>query len=400
MANDIDPHLCTHIMHSFAKIKGGVIATTEWNDAKILRDLTNLKRKNPKLKILVAIGGWTFGVKLFTEIGSTRKHRAVFIESAIRFVRRHRLDGIDLDWEYPAHRKSPATDKQKFTLLCQELREAIDQEKLTSGRNRLLLTAAVGASKSIAHTAYEISEISQSLDFINLLTYDFYGYYNGETGHHAALVGTLEQPNSVQAAVEYWISQGAPTNKLVLGLGTYGRTYTLSHAVDNGLKASVSGAGNPGKYTKEKGVLAYYEICSLDDLTVIEAKDSPVQASYGYVGTQWIAFDNTASMLLKVDFAKDQGLRGVMFWTLDLDDFKGKFCKAGKYPLMNAVKKRLESSEPPLTSVKPSPLKIQHTAPKKKQQPLIVQRPKAPTKQILQPLGMKNKSGKYSNLFR
>ena len=332
-------------MHSFAKIKGGVIATTEWNDNKILSGLTRLKQKNPNLKILVAIGGWTFGVKLFSEMASTRKHREVFIKSVIRFVRKHDLDGVDLDWEYPAHRKTPATDMQKFTLLCKELKEAIDTERLSAGRNRLLFTAAVGASQSIAQKAYDIFEISRYLDFINLLSYDFYGYYNGETGHHAALVGTVDQPNSVRAAVEYWVGQGAPRNKLVLGLGTYGRTYTLSHAVEHGLKAPASGAGEPGKYTKEKGFLAYYEICTLD-MKVVEAKDSPVRSSYGYLGTQWIAFDNPASMQLKVDYAKAESLGGVMFWTLDLDDFSGKFCNAGKYPLMNSVKKRLESSEP------------------------------------------------------
>ena len=78
------------------------------------------------------------------------------------------FDGLDLDWEYPAHRGSPPEDKDRFTTLCRELKNVYKEKGL-------LLTAAVAAAPSKASNAYDIFAISQELDFINLMAYDIYG---------------------------------------------------------------------------------------------------------------------------------------------------------------------------------------------------------------------------------
>jgi chitinase len=62
------------------------------------------------------------------------------------------------------------------------------------------------------------------------------------------------------SAIQYWIQQGAPKDKLNLGIGTYGRTFTLQNARNNGVGASTKGAGKPGPYTKEAGYLGYNEV--------------------------------------------------------------------------------------------------------------------------------------------
>lgn len=71
-------------------------------------------------------------------------------------------------------------------------------------------------------------------------------------------------------AMNYWKSQGAPAEKLIVGFPTYGNTFTLRSAANHGVGAPIAGAGTPGKYTQEPGELAYFEVHFL--ITVIQNK--------------------------------------------------------------------------------------------------------------------------------
>jgi chitinase len=65
-------------------------------------------------------------------------------------------------------------------------------------------------------------------------------------------------------SAEYWASLGAPKSKLVIGLPTYGRCFTLSNPSGGiGLGSAASGPCTAGTYTREAGFLAYYEVHEL-----------------------------------------------------------------------------------------------------------------------------------------
>lgn len=65
------------------------------------------------------MGGWNFGTEKMTAMLATEANRKEFVETTIDFLRLWRFDGLDLDFEYPGSRGSPAGDKQLFTELVQ-----------------------------------------------------------------------------------------------------------------------------------------------------------------------------------------------------------------------------------------------------------------------------------------
>ncbi|KAM9612762.1 chitotriosidase-1 [Trichechus inunguis] len=373
LPKDVDPNLCTHLIYAFAGMDNNhQLSVIRWNDKTLYKDFNGLKKMNPKLKTLLAIGGWNFDTQKFTSMVATANNRRTFINSAIKFLRKYDFDGLDLDWEYPGSRGSPASDKQRFTALVQELGDTFRQEAQSSGKERLLLSAAVPSARVYVDAGYEVDKIAQNLDFINLMAYDFHGTWEKITGHNSPLYKRQGESSAaaevnVDFAVRYWLQRGAPANKLILGMPTYGRTFTLASSSDTGVGAPATGPGTPGPFTKEGGVLAYYEVCSWKGATKVRIQDQKVP--YAFQGNQWVGFDDVESFKTKVSYLKQKGLGGAMVWTLDLDDFTGSFCNQGRHPLIRTLRQKLSlpyvlsgTREPEvLTADKPSETERGHS---------------------------------------
>ena len=195
---------------------------------------------------------------------------------------------------------------------------------LRLGPKNLAFTAAVAAPEATASNSYDIAAISKELDFIHIMTYDLHGYWDEKTGMHTALKDPSNPKLSVEGTVDYWLKSGCPANKLVLGLGTYGKSFTLSNPSQNGVNAASQGGGQAGPYTKQAGFLGYNEICEkLKNKELTEVFDNTLQVPYAFKGNQWVGYDNVKSIELKTEFALRKGLAGVMIWSIETDDFKG-----------------------------------------------------------------------------
>jgi chitinase len=84
------------------------------------------------------------------------------------------------------------------------------------------------------------------------MTYDYAGAWAGKTDFNAPIL-------PIDAAVKYWINQGADKSKLILGIPLYGKTFTLLNAANNGIGAAISGDGLAGP-AGNAGTLGYNEV--------------------------------------------------------------------------------------------------------------------------------------------
>lgn len=310
--NEVAASKLTRINYAFANLKEGEIVEGFSHDRENFQILNGLKQQNPALQVLVSVGGWTWSGG-FSDMALTRESRKKFIDSAVRFVRRYHLDGIDIDWEYPG---SPgignpfrSQDKQNYTALLQELRGALDTESKTLGRT-LFTSVATGASPNFL-TNTEMNQVQRYVDSVNLMSYDYYeADSDSTTGHNAPLYANPADPKHVSddESVSLYEKAGVPAQKIVLGVPFYGHAWADVNAKNHGLF-------QPGKKTNLEA--DYKAIAgTLLKNGFIRYWDSASSAPYLYnpASRTFVSFDDAESMDLKCQYVLKHRLRGVMFW--------------------------------------------------------------------------------------
>ena len=313
--SQIDANKLTHINYAFAvPAKDGKLALLSKKDEANMAALVSLKAANPSLKILISIGGWG-GCKYFSDAALTDAARKKFADSAVDLLVKNHLDGVDIDWEYPAQIGAGniyrPEDKQNFTLFLKAIRDRLDvqgKQDNRTGANHYLLTAATGGDTAfVSHT--ELGKAQVYLDYVNIMTYDLYHGNDTVTGHHSPLYQSKlgdHSRNSSADAVDGHIKAGVPADKIVLGLPFYGRGWGKVQDKDNGLFQPAAGEHSfishdklMKDYINKNGFVRYW--------------DADAKAPYLWNPTSktFISYADEESFVPKIEYVKTKKLAGL-----------------------------------------------------------------------------------------
>jgi len=277
-----------------------------WEAHKCIDALKRIKTVNPTIKILLSVGGW--GAGGFSDAAITEEGRKLFAQSAKDLVIEANLDGIDLDWEYPtvpaAGIDARPEDKETFTLLLQEIRDALDT---IESEEHLLLTIAAGAGEYYIKGT-EIKKVADILDYIQVMTYDQASAYVTFTGHHTNLYNYAKTKASAKTYIDLFVDAGVPKEKIVMGAAFYSRKWDGVVDANNGYRQEADTIGDFGPDYGE--LVANY----IGKNGYVRHWDDDAKAPYLFNGSSYISYDDEQSIGEKIDYLKAEGLYGIMYW--------------------------------------------------------------------------------------
>jgi chitinase len=310
---DIAATKLTRINYAFANIQDGRIVTGSPVDEANFATLVGLKQQNPSLQVLVSVGGWTWSGN-FSDMVLTRESRKRFIDSVVEFMDRYKLDGLDIDWEYPgmtgAGNRFRPEDKRNYTLVLKELRTRFNRDQRRLGRPLLLSIAAGSSTEFIAHT--ELDRVQRYVDTVNLMAYDYYEPDSEKiSGNHAPLYTDPADPKreSADRSIQEFERAGVPPRKIVLGVPFYGHVWGDVGPKDHGLfqpgvkvPNAFANYGNIVSSMLNQGFTRYWDAAASVPFLYSEQK------------REFVSYEDTESLALKCAYVRRKGLGGVMFW--------------------------------------------------------------------------------------
>lgn len=315
---DVPAERFTQINYAFAGIRDGrAVLSAPERDAKTLRELTGLRKRNPELKIVLSLGGWD-GSAGFSDAAASAQSRGVFVQSCLELVLAHGLDGVDLDWEYPVSGGAPGVahrpqDRENLTALLRDLRGALDRQGRRDGK-RYVLTIAGAVSGGYLNNI-EPQAVAELVDHIFLMAYDLHGPWDAASGFNAPLYAPTDGPSryrsSVDGGISAWLDRGVPPEKLVLGMPLYGYIYQGVDRRNDGLFQSFSSARSVPWNKVRSDYLrqgAYRQL-----------RHPEAEVPYLYGNRSFLSYDDPASIAAKAELARRRGLGGFGFWELSQD---------------------------------------------------------------------------------
>ncbi|KAK3299587.1 chitinase [Chaetomium fimeti] len=339
----------THLNYAFAFIDPNTykIANMQDSDEKYMPRLTALKNYNPGLEVWIAVGGWSMNdpdqptKRTFSELAASTAHQDVFFASLLSFMDKYGFDGVDIDWEYPVaeERSGAPEDYDNFVTFLKRLRAVLGSKGLT-----ITLPASYWY---LQH--FNLKEMEPVLDWFNIMSYDLHGTWDGTNPYLGPYINSHTNLTEIDLALELLWRNDIDSKKVVMGMGFYGRSFTLTDPNCRTAGCGFSAGGNPGRCSASAGTLMFSEIQEIIDSGDAEVTTDEKAAvkivTWG--GNQWVSYDDESTLKTKVDYANEKCLGGTMVWAASTDDHKGTAIRA-----LAKAAGRTDLSQPPALASK------------------------------------------------
>ncbi|KAH7024975.1 uncharacterized protein B0I36DRAFT_251289 [Microdochium trichocladiopsis] len=330
-ASQIDTNAYTHLHFGFGTLTqdfdvetGDTLSTYEFEQFK--------KVKGPKR--ILSFGGWDFSTMPATYMifpnavkPANRVYSAFKIAS---FIKKHDLDGVDIDWEYPGAPDIPGLPPASLDDGPNYLAFLVLLKNLLPGKS-----VSIAAPSSYWYLKqYPIKEIGAVVDYIVYMTYDLHGQW--DTENHYSQEG-CDFGNCLRSQVNLTETKqslamitkaGVPGRKVIVGVTSYGRTYKMADAGCAGPGCTYLGdpktsPAKKGVCTDTAGYLADAEINEIIDdrrragRVVTQYKDASSNSDIlVYDDGEWVSWMNPSTKSARAALYAGWGLGGTTDWAV------------------------------------------------------------------------------------
>jgi chitinase len=312
-----------------------VDGTADSSDSNRIRgtfhQLQELKKKFPKLKILISLGGWANSEGFSDATQPANMHD--FVRSCVDIFIKGNFspeihapgifDGIDIDWEYPVDGgmiPGRPEDTGNLNAMAAEFRRQLD-----AVRAGMLLTAAIPATPE-DYQHYDLKTLSRYMNNLSIMAYDL--HWNGEkiTNLHSPLWHDPADPSKPPMdshygarAVQDFVRAGVPARKIILGVPFYGKGWSGVADANHGLYQPAKDAS--------KSPPEYRNLKALPPDADRQFYPRAVTCSIWNNG-DFFSYDCPQALRLKRKYVREHHLGGLMFWEMGQDTMDAELLKS------------------------------------------------------------------------
>ncbi|OJJ42539.1 hypothetical protein ASPZODRAFT_147179 [Penicilliopsis zonata CBS 506.65] len=314
----------THINFAFSLIDPSTYRLTSMDDTTglLYQAVSGLKRRQPGLQVWLAVGGWAMNDPgkfrtVFSRLAASPLAQDTFFESLVTFLELNDFDGVDIDWEYPVadDRGGIPADFENYVLLLSRLRARLNNMGRPMG-----LSVTLPASYWYLR-GFDIINLEPHVDWYNVMTYDIHGVWDSTIKSLGPSAHAHTNLTEINEALELLWRNNINPARVNLGLGFYGRSFTMSDPNCMAAGCPFKSGGHAGTCTGIPGILSAAEITKIiaDGAKVTLDPVAAVQI-VTWDQDQWVSWDDTKTLTMKLQYANKRCLGGLMVWAIDLDD--------------------------------------------------------------------------------